>query len=231
VTIDYIRALAWPVVVLAILGYLVFRFRRGLPSGVTDWLRRLEEVGFGRAKARVRPPEQTLPDTEASVRAVAEETAAEAANDASDPAAAPSDDSAPPTAPVPASIVVPDASDHGATVEAEETLEQQLQAAQTEIGRLQVRETLAEGAFRVEAAYWRSFGSQIKALRTLVAAMPQGLPREQIEPYFIEAKNDPVKKYLHTDRTFEQWLQWLIGAELVYQDGDLYKARAFGRFF
>jgi hypothetical protein len=59
-----------------------------------------------------------------------------------------------------------------------------------------------------ETNYRLMFGSQLKVLRDLNVQIRARL--RSFEPLFLSAKSDPITSPFHADRSFEQWMQFLI---------------------
>lgn len=77
------------------------------------------------------------------------------------------------------------------------------------------RGSIAEAARMHEANYRMIFGSQIKALRALNNV--ESSPSSQLLGFFGEAVADPVSAQIHHGRTFDQWMNFLIGSGYVEQ--------------
>lgn len=91
--------------------------------------------------------------------------------------------------------------------------EQQL-AAQEERGRLLRQLAVAELGRDFERIYRVIYGSQIAALRSMLAA-PEGLPREALEAHLTASKATWTAMPFIQSLTFEQWIGFLLSNALA----------------
>jgi hypothetical protein len=217
-TVETIVPLSWQLLVL----WLVWTFR----DGIRERLANLDKVDTPVGSAGFRKPEQTVSNQE-----VPKDTTSIAPDPNNSPEAAPpiAADEAAQTKPTTTTRVPADnLDDENATptirhhrVILDQTLEK-LGINGSEKRMKWFRATAA--VFWIRAKFEEIdreiYGTQMNLLMALQGA-PQGLTREEIEPFF-QAHIEWLKKE-GMSNTFDNWMLFLIARGLVFKDGDKYK--------